>query len=273
MTSIGYGIFSSCHNLASITVDENNPVYDSRDNCNAIIKSSENVLVSGCQNTIIPNSVTAISNNAFEGLVNLTAITIPTSVVSIGSYAFYASGLTSIDIPSSVSVIEQATFLNCYSLASISFSSSLTTIKKYAFQGCSALTTLTIPNNITSIEESAFGECGGLTSIVVSEGNPNYDSRNNCNAIIETSTNTLIAGSNNTVIPSDVTSLGKKTFFGCHFTSFTIPASVSFIDDYALFACYNLNELYIQAEVRCFFLYVRVQPHSTTSSHSSSAYR
>ena len=249
VTSIGYGIFSSCHNLASITVDENNPVYDSRDNCNAIIKSSENVLVSGCQNTIIPNSVTAISNNAFEGLVNLTAITIPTSVVSIGSYAFYASGLTSIDIPSSVSVIEQATFLNCYSLASISFSSSLTTIKKYAFQGCSALTTLTIPNNITSIEESAFGECGGLTSIVVSEGNPNYDSRNNCNAIIETSTNTLIAGSNNTVIPSDVTSLGKKTFFGCHFTSFTIPASVSFIDDYALFACYNLNELYIQAEV------------------------
>ena len=249
VTSIGYGIFSSCHNLTSITVDENNPVYDSRGNCNAIIETSDNELISGCQNTIIPNSVTAISNNAFEGLVNLTTITIPTSVVSIGRYAFYNSGLTSIDIPGSVSVIEQATFLNCYSLASISFSSSLTTIKKYAFQGCSSLTSLTIPDNITSIEESAFGECGGLTSIVVSEGNPNYDSRNNCNAIIESSSNTLIAGSNNTVIPPDVTTLGKKTFFGCNFTSFTIPASVSFIDDYALFACYNLNELYVQAEV------------------------
>ncbi len=249
VTSIGFGPFYSCYNLASITVDPNNAVYDSRNGCNAIVRTSDNVLISGCNNTVIPNTVTAISTNAFAGLQNLTQITIPSSVTTIGNQAFYSSGLTSIDIPNGVTMIEESAFLNCNSLASVTFSNSITTLGNYSFQGCYALTSLVIPDNITSIGVSAFGECGGLNSIVVSSGNPNYDSRNNCNAIIEKSTNTLIAGGNNTVIPPDVTSLGKKVFFGCTRTAITIPASVNFIDDYAFFACYQLGEIHMRGAV------------------------
>ena len=138
------------------------------------------------------------------------------SVTSIGNYAFeYCEGLTSITIPNSV--------------ASIGYS---------AFYGCSGLTSITIPNSVTSIGNYAFYGCSGLESIVVEKGNTKYDSRNNCNAIIETKSNTLITGCKNTVIPNSVTSIGHYAFSGCSgLTSITIPNSVTSIGDYAFFEC------------------------------------
>ena len=88
VTSIGNSAFYGCISLSSITVDSNNTVYDSRDNCNAIIKTSTNELVVGCKNTIIPNSVTSIGIEAFQFCRSLTSIDIPNSVTSIGQYAF-----------------------------------------------------------------------------------------------------------------------------------------------------------------------------------------
>lgn len=129
VTSIGGGAFDTCSNLTSIVVDSDNTIYDSRENCNAIIETASNLLIRGCENTVIPNSVTSIRMGAFTACVNLTSITIPNSVTSIGDGAFAACGsLTSIIIPDSVTSIGASTFA-----------------------ACSSLTNVTIPNSITSI--------------------------------------------------------------------------------------------------------------------------
>ena len=203
VTSIGNYAFYDCSGLTSITVASGNTVYDSRGNCNAIIETSSNTLVTGCKNTVIPGSVTSIGDAAFVGS-DLTSITIPNSVTSIGVDAFYGSGLTSI----------------------------------------------TIPNSVTDIGFSAFGYCSSLTSITVASGNTVYDSRDNCNAIIETSSNTLVVGCKNTVIPGSVTSIGFGAFFDCaSLTSITIPNSVTHICDDAFGYCSGLSSVTIPNSV------------------------
>ena len=143
-----------------------------------------------------------------SGNLKLSSVSLPSTILTIGNFAFYGcSGLTSITIPNTV-----------------------TSIGKQAFQDCSGLSSITIPNRVTSIGNYAFSGCSGLTSITVSSGNTKYDSRNNCNAIIETSSNKLIFGCKNTVIPNNVTSIGSKAFYYCSgLTSITIPNGVTSI--------------------------------------------
>ncbi|MBR5851153.1 MAG: leucine-rich repeat domain-containing protein, partial [Bacteroidaceae bacterium] len=404
VTSIGNYAFSGCTGLTSIEVDGNNTKYDSRENCNAIIETATNELIVGCQNTIIPNSVTSIGDNAFYECTGLTSITIPNSITSIVGYAFYnctgltsitipnsvtsigyeafrgctglekvfindlaawcgidfasananplyyaknlylndelvtalvipdnvtnirdyafynCSELTSIEIPNSVTSIGSSAFHNtawyenqpnglvyagkvlytykgtmpsntsitikdgtlgiagsafsgctrltsitipnsvtsigndafhyCTGLTSVVIGNSVTSIGSSAFSGCTGLTSVVIPNSVTSIENYAFSGCTGLTSIEVESGNSVYDSRENCNAIIETATNELIVGCQNTIIPSSVTSIGGYAFYNCTgLTNITIPNNVTSIRGRAFYKCTGLTSITIPNSV------------------------
>ena len=258
VTSIDYNPFYGCENLSSIQVENGNAVFDSRDNCNAIIRTADNVLITGGPNTVIPNSVTEIGGGAFYNNANLTSINIPSSVVKIGSSAFWqCTSLTSISIPSSMKTIEEWAFFNCKNLASVSIADGITRIEKYVFEGCQSLTSFTIPTTVTSIGEEAFSGCKltsitipksvtsieinafwgcafGATTIQVEEGNSVYDSRNNCNAIIRTADNTLILGCRNTIIPNNITTIGASAFSACEeLSSINIPEGIMTIEDNA----------------------------------------
>ena len=327
VASIGNYAFSGCYDLTSISVEKENTKYDSRDNCNAVIESSTNVLIIGCKNTTIPNSVTSISNDAFSGCSNLTSITIPNgvtsigksafsgcvgltsinisnSVLSIGSYAFsgcsslttvtmgngvqeieyYAfkdcCNLTSISLPIGITLLEPGTFFGCTNLKTVSLPDNLSSIKstiyKYnegsvhggAFEDCVNLETVNLPNSLTIIDgesfkncksltsivipdkvieiDGAFLGCTGLNSIVVDNANQIYDSRNNCNAIIKTATNTLVQGCNNSIIPESVKKIARYSFSGYkELAAVSFPENLIEIGEYAFNDCSGIESIFI----------------------------
>ena len=221
----------------------------------------------------IPNSVTSIGDWAFECCTSLTSITIPNSVTFIGNHAFSGcSALTSVTIPNSVNSIGGYAFYKCSGLKFLTIPNSVKSIGENAFSYCSGLTSVTIPNSVTYVGECAFSYCNGLTSIFVESGNLKYDSRNNCNAIIETSSNSLIVGCMNTIIPNNVTSIGEMAFLDCSgltsviipnrvttigerafegcrgLTSITIPMSVTSIADYAFEGCSSLTSIMVESD-------------------------
>ncbi|MBR5787612.1 MAG: leucine-rich repeat protein, partial [Muribaculaceae bacterium] len=188
---------------------------------------------------------------AFNSCTSLTSVEIGNSVTSIGDYAFSnCSSLTSVIIGNSVTSIGEGAFVYCSSLTSIQIPNSVTSIGEWALGYCSSLTSIEIGNSVTSIGNNAFAYCESLTNIVVDYDNAVYESRNGCNAIIETASNTLIAGCKNTIIPNGVTSIGDRAFNGCSsLTSIQIPNSVTSIGDWAFAYCSGLSSIEIPNSV------------------------
>ena len=228
VTSIGSSAFRSCTGLKKV-------------NYTGDVKSW--VSISMESNPIV------YSKNLYLNDVLLTDLILPEGITTMSNAFAYDTCLTSVTIPNSVTSIEGGAFCGCSGLTSVIIPNSVMSIERSAFSGCTGLTSITIPNSVTSIGDWAFHGCGGLTSIVVESGNPVYDNRNNCNAIIVTSTNTLMLGCNTTVIPKSVTSIGVFAFKGCSsLTSITIPESVTSIGNLAFEGCTGLESINVRAE-------------------------
>ena len=170
---IGEDAFVYCK-FDGIVVDPENPNFDSRNDCNAIIETSTNELLTGCKNTAIPNTVTAIGNNAFKGITGMTSIEIPDSVVSIGDNAFaFCFDLTGdLVIPNSVTHIGESAFFQCEGLdGKLIIGESVSSIGDWAFRKCShiseAVSLATTPATLENeLGGTAFAEFGIQTLTV-----------------------------------------------------------------------------------------------------------
>lgn len=174
----------------------------------------------------------------------VTSVTIPSTVTSVGSWAFReCASLQSVSIPNSVTEIGDRTFSECPLLSTITLPQGLKSIESGLFYRCRSLSSITIPASVKSISQwEVFDQCYGLSSIVVESGNTVYDSRNDCNAIIETATKTLITGCANTTIPNGIVTIGRGAFNGHGPTSVVIPESVTDIQESA-FHYYKLESV------------------------------
>ena len=256
ITDIDNGVFEKCTNLKEVKLSSS-------------LKTIPVVCFFNCSSLTsieIPNSITDIDNSAFEGCINLKTITIPNNVESLGSNVFYGcSSLTNLSIPNSVTKIGPRVFENCTSLKGVIIPNNVTEIEYETFRGCSNLTSIVIPDGITSIGFNAFCGCKltsitipksvknigygafcceSLNTIIVASENPYYNSQNNCNAIIETSTNTLVAGCKNSSIPYSVKNIWKYAFSNCtELASISIPNSVTSIGEYTFYGCSALSSV------------------------------
>lgn len=255
LTNIGKYTFNGCSKLDSIEVAKENSVYDSRDNCNAIIETKSNKLIAGCKNTKIPASVTSIATYAISFCDELSSIQIPASVINIEESAFYkCSGIMSIEVAKENPVYDSREYCNAIiktasnelilGCNNTKIPSGITSIKDYALFNCKNLSSIEIPTSVSNIGEYAFKGCNGLNSIIVSKDNPVYDSRNDCNAIIKTRDNTLIVGCSNTKIPTSVTEIGDSAFYNCNkLEHIEIPSSVNSIGKYVFYYCSGLIDI------------------------------
>ena len=246
VTTVGYNIFSGSNKLTQ-------PVY------NNTFFAYMPKGYSG--DYTIQAGITTIVDYAFKGCTELTSVTMPNSVTTIGTSAFEnCTKMTSVTLSEGLSIIAGA-FSNCIKLQSVTIPASVTKISDYAFNGCSELASVTFKEGLQQIGTGAFANCAitdisipasvtgmgsaftscPLENITIAAGNAYFDSRDDCNAIIETAENLLVVGAKNSTIPDGVVTIGSSAFQGTDIASVTLPASVLEIQDHAFRDCSKLT--------------------------------
>lgn len=213
ITSVGVCAFSSCENLKSVS---------------------------------LADSISYLGQQAFQDCKNLKSITLPNGIKEISIYTFEnCTNLEYVNVGDGVKKILQTAFKDCTNLKELVLGKSVETINLDSFENCLQLTHLSIPKNVTNLLPGAFINCPSLESISVEEGNPKYNSKNNCNAIIETATNALVLGCKNTSIPQCTTKLEQYAFSGaCNLADIIIPSSVSAIGYKSFYKCTGLKNVF-----------------------------
>ena len=170
---------------------------------------------------------------------------------AIKGFSFSSSSLSikEVVVKEGITEIGRRTFQNCAQIQTVTLPESLTTLEEGTFFGCSGLKKITIPKNCVTIGEDAFYCCSGLEEISVADGNPVFDSRGDCKALIDSQSNTLLLGGKNSVVPDGVTAIAEYAFAYTGITEMTIPDSVIRIDEYAFCACKQLKSVVLPANI------------------------
>lgn len=166
---IGIVAFSPMYYIDGFVVDPDNLYYDSREGCNAIIEKATNTLLAGSNNTVIPDGVERITQEAFGGAMRLKQLILPNSLRIIEKHAFWHSGLVEIDIPEGVNTLEEYTFQYCENLQRITLPESLTMIGLGALSHC-AFKEVVIPDGVTHLGDYAMDCCERLETLTIGSG-------------------------------------------------------------------------------------------------------
>lgn len=271
ITSIGDFAFDGCYSLVNVSVEKETPLdinshtFSNRENITLYVPTGS-VDAYKASNywkdfNVIGGSI-VFNDNAVESLclINWDADENgilykdeAATVTDLGSVFANNADITSFDelqYFTGLSSIGEQAFYYCSNLKSIIIPENVTTIGNRAFYVCSGLKSLRIPANVSSIEDRAFAYCSGLETIEVDEKNQYYDSRNNCNALIQTSSNTLLVGCKNSVIPDGVTSIAEGAFRGCtELTNIVIPEGVNTIGASAFRGCTGLTSVSLPSTI------------------------